>query len=170
MRPAIDLPELSALLTTADHVDVRSAEADVTLAEFVAGALGRPPGWRTRALFRARSMLARLLRLRHPDLPLTRALRPDQIPFAPGGKVGFFTVADAAEDSFILLEAADTHLTAHLAIVAEPATGGRKRFLVGTIVTYHNWTGPLYFAIIRPFHHVMIRAMVKAGVRCPCER
>ena len=157
-----DLPELSCLLTGADHVDVKTTESRVTLREFVAGALGWQPGW-MRALFRARAVLARLLRLRHPDLPVGPRLRPEEIRFTPGATVWFFTVTAAAEDRFIVLEATDTHLTGYLAVVTEPVATGRNRFHAITAVRYHRWTGPLYFNLVRPFHHLVVRSMVAAG-------
>ena len=119
MLSTIVAPELNPLLAGADHVDVKSTEADLTLREFVSSALGWQPGW-IRMLFRARVVFARLLRLRDPQLPTAPRLRPEEIPFSPGGKVRFFTVVGAAEDRYIVLEAADTHLTGYLAVVAEP--------------------------------------------------
>lgn len=160
----IAVPELAALLDGADHVDVKTTEAGVTLREFAAGALGWQPGW-MRVLFRARGVLARLLRLRHSDLPAAPRVRPEEIPFSPGGTVWFCTVAAAAEHRYLVLEAADTHLTAYLALVADAAGAGRSRFHAITIVRYHRWTGPLYFNLIRPFHHLVVRSMVEAGAR-----
>ena len=169
MLSTIVAPELNPLLTGADHVDVKSTEADVTLREFVSGALGYQPGWMRmlfRAmLFRARVVFARLLRLRNPEIQTAPRLRPEKIPFSPGAKVWFFTVVGAAEDRYIFLEASDTHLTGYLAVVAEPLTNGRTRFHNITIVRYHRWTGPLYFNVIRPFHHLVVRSMVNAGAR-----
>lgn len=164
LTPQADLPELRSLLAGADHVDVKSAEAGGTLREFVSGALGWQPGW-IRVLFRARAILAWLLRLRNPGLAAGPRLRPDEIPFTPGGAVWFFTVAAAAEDRYLVLEAADTHLTGYLAVVAEPVRAGRNRFRAITVVHYHRWTGPLYFTLIRPFHHLVVRSMVEAGAR-----
>jgi Protein of unknown function (DUF2867) len=90
-------------------------------------------------------------------------LRLEDIPFV--GKVWFFTVAEAAEDRYITLEVADTHLTAYRVIMAEFVASGRNRFQVVTVVKYRRWTGPLYFNVIRPFHHVVVRSMVNAGSR-----
>ena len=165
----IDAPELNPLLTGADHVDVRSTESDVTLREFVSGAIGWQPGW-MRVLHRARTVFARLLCLRDPDLPAGPRLRPEEIPLTPGGKVWFFTVVGAAEYRYIALEMTDTHLTAYLAIVAEPTVIGLNRFHAVTIVKYHRWTGPLYFNVIRPFHHLVVRSIVNAGARRVSER
>lgn len=164
MPPTIHPPELNPLLTGADHVDVKTTESDMTLREFVSAMVGWQPGWMN-LLFRARTVFARLLRLRDPDIPASPRLRPEAIPFAPGGEIGFFTVVGAAEDRCIVLEASDTHLTSYLAVVAEPVAVARNRFSVATIVKYRCWTGPLYFNVIRPFHHVVVRSMVNAGAR-----
>ncbi len=166
MLPIFRAPELQSLLTGADHVDVKTTQAGVTLRQFVAGAMGRQPGW-VRLLFRLRMVLARLLRLRDPEIPSGPPLRPEEIPFTVGGKVGFFTVAAAGEGRCIVLQAADTHLTGYLAVIAEPLSAGGNRFQVTTIVRYHHWTGPLYFNVIRPFHHIVVQSMVNAGARGP---
>jgi hypothetical protein len=48
MLSTIVAPELNPLLTGADHIDVKSTEANVTLREFVSSALGWQPGWRAK--------------------------------------------------------------------------------------------------------------------------
>jgi Protein of unknown function (DUF2867) len=159
-------PELNPLLAGADHVDVKITEANATLREFVSGALGWQPGW-MRMLFGARVVFARLLHLRNPQSLTGPRLRPEEIPFSPGGKVWFFTLVGAAEDRYILLEAADTHLTGYVAVVAEHLGHGRNKLHNITVVKYHRWTGPLYFNVIRPFHHLVVRSMVNAGARGP---
>ncbi|WP_422698682.1 DUF2867 domain-containing protein [Desulfosarcina cetonica] len=35
---------------------------------------------------------------------------------------------------------------------------------------YRNWTGPVYFNLIRPFHHLVVREMMKAGARRQTEQ
>lgn len=168
MKTVQAIPELADLLSGADHIDAKTAESQASLREFVAGAMSWQPGW-MRALFRARTVLARMLRLREPDIPLGGPLRPEEIPFTPGDKIAFFTVTDAAEDRYLILEAADNHLTCWLAIVTEPSTTGHARFEMVTVVKYHRWTGPLYFNIIRPFHHLLVASMTNAGARSPGE-
>jgi len=36
---------------------------------------------------------------------------------------------------------------------------------VVTVVRYHAWNGPVYFNMIRPFHHLVVGRMAAAGVR-----
>lgn len=182
MSLSIDAPELTSLLAGADHVDVKTVVAETSLREFVCSALSWQPGW-MRMLFQARAVLARLFGLRHLSGPVGPPLMPDEIPFAPGGKIAFFTVTGGAEGRYLILEASDTHLSGYLAIIAEPlaasvpgvrpVVNARNRFRVVTIVRYHRWTGPVYFTIIRPFHHLVVRSMVNAGARrgtSPVER
>ena len=164
-----EIPELAAVLDGADHVDVKSVESEMGLREFVAAALSFRPWWVT-ALFGVRSVFAWLLRLQQagPPTAARRRLRREQIPFRVGAAVSFFTVTAAQEDRFLLMSASDTHLTGYLAFVvvpADPASGSVRRCDVVTVVRYHQWTGPLYFFVVRPFHHLVVGGMVKAGAR-----
>lgn len=108
---------------------------------------------------------SRTFALAEPRRVRARRVRPEDVPFVRGGKVWFFTVVEAAEDRYIAVESADTHLTAYCVITAEPAAAGQNRFHVVTVVKYHRWTGPLYFNLIRPFHHLVVRSVVNAGSR-----
>ena len=165
-----DIPALAAVLAGADHVDVKTADVSVdgaasgpSLREFAAGALGFRPGWLV-ALFAARAVLAALLRLRHAvPTGSSRPLQPDEIDFTPGARVGFFTVVAAEEGRYLLLQASDTHLTGYLALVVDPPAGETRRYRAITVVRYHRFTGPLYFSVVRPFHHLVVAGMVRAG-------
>jgi hypothetical protein len=46
-----------------------------------------------------------------------------------------------------------------------------RRFIAGmlsyypiTIVFYKHWTGPVYFNLIRPFHHLVVARMARHGL------
>ncbi len=164
MRSPWQIPELAPLLKDADHVDVKIVEGRVTLREFLAGLAGYQPGWVT-ALYGVRRVFVRVLGMRQPGIPHALRLRPAQVPMTAGAKFSFFTVHGAQEDRYWAAETSDTHLTAALAVVAVPLGGGRTRFYVVTIVHYHHWTGPVYFNVIRPFHHLVVGNMARAGVR-----
>jgi hypothetical protein len=150
-------PELRALTEDADHVDVKTVEGDVTLREFLAGFISYEPGW-LRFLYRVRAGFVRLLGMRQGELPSAGDVRPEDVPFTPGEKLAFFTVTEAEEERYFVAGAAESHLTAWVAVVAEPG-----RFHVVTVVKYHRWTGPVYFNVIRPFHHLVVAGMARAG-------
>ncbi|NRQ32543.1 DUF2867 domain-containing protein [Nonomuraea sp. NN258] len=160
MSRSVDPPALRTLVDGADLVDVRTIDGQATLRAFAAGALGWAPWW-LRGLYLARGVFARLLRTAHPDVrPGSDGMTAADIPFEPGRRIGFFRVVDAVEERYLLLSASDSHLAAHLALVAEP----ENRFRLVTVVKYLHWTGRLYFAVIRPFHAVVVRGMARAGI------
>lgn len=156
-------PTVAALLVDADHVDVKQIESRVPLRPFVASMLSFDPPW-LRALYGIRGLFVRLLGMRQPGIPQGVRIEPEALPMVAGEKAHFFTVTAAEEGRFWVAHATDRHLTAWIAVVAEPAEG-RTRFHVATIVRYHHWTGPLYFNVIRPFHHLVVWAMMRAGTR-----
>jgi hypothetical protein len=164
MPELADAPELRSLLEGADHVDVKTAESDLSMREFIATALEYRPAW-LRGLFAARTVIARLLRLEKPSAPSRPALRAQDISFVPGDEISFFTVLDAAEDRFIILEAADSHLVGYLAFLISPGERAANRYQAVTVVKYLRWTGPLYFNVIRPFHHLVVRRIIDHAAR-----
>jgi len=163
MTTDLDLPELRPYLDGADHVDVKSATSSAGFREVVARSLSWQPAW-LKALFAARVLLARLIRLDEPSAPRGREIRPEDVSFTPGDTMAFFTVADGAEDRFLVVEAADNHLTGRLAVTAEPVAEGNLYKAI-TIVHYHRRAGRFYFNLIRPFHHIVVRRMLAAGTR-----
>jgi hypothetical protein len=157
-------PVLAPLLEGADHVDVKQVEGELGLREFAAGMLAYEPAW-LRALYGVRWLFVRVLGMRQEGLAPSMKLTAERVSMRPGDRAGFFTVTMGEEDRYWVVEATESHLTAYLGVVAEPLPAGRRRFHVLTIVRYHRWTGPVYFNVIRPFHHLVVRQMMKAGVR-----
>ena len=89
---------------------------------------------------------------------------PADVPWQPGEAAYFFKVIATAPEQYWFAEAAEAHLTAKLGVVAEPLTTVRQRFHVVTVLHYNKWTGVVYFNVIRPFHHLVVRSMMKAAV------
>lgn len=152
------------LLANAHHIDEKTIEGRVTLREFLAGMLSYYPGW-IRFLYHVRAGFVRLLGMRQEKMPAMPHLRPEDIVFTPGVRETIFTVEAAQEDAYWIAFARDSHLTAYLSVSVEALEDGRNRFHVTTVVHYHNWAGPVYFNVIRPFHHVVVQSMMRAGVR-----
>lgn len=155
------VPELSPLLKSADHVDVKVVEGAVSLNEFVAGMFSYYPGW-MKTLYRIRWGFVRLLGMKQTGIPQNVTMRPTDLPQTAGEKAAFFTVELAEENRYWVASAAESHLTAYIGVIAE-AVGSHQRFYVITIVHYHRWTGPVYFNVIRPFHHLVVNQMAQAG-------
>ncbi len=80
--------------------------------------------------------------------------------------VTFFEVRCAKEDAYWISETPrDKHLKAYFGVAAEPLINANNRFYVVTTVFYKHWTGPVYFNLIRPFHHLVVSRMAHAGLK-----
>ncbi|WP_119069494.1 DUF2867 domain-containing protein [Aggregatilinea lenta] len=162
---ARQFPALAAYMDDADHIDIKHIDARLDLRAFVAATMTYEPGWMV-ALYRIRERLVRVLGIPSDGVPIGQGqTRPEDLVFAPGGKVSFFNTLAAEEDRFWLGAVDDTHLSAGAAIVAEPLGEGVNRFYTITVVHYHNQRGRVYFNIIRPFHHLVVYTSMRSAIR-----
>ena len=156
-------PMAKKLMVDADHIDIKVVEGKVTLREFLANMFSYMPLW-LRGLYTIRKGFVRLLGMRQEGMPQGMRIEPSKISFEKGGKAGFFEIIEAKEDEYYFSGARESHLTAVLGVVPEPLEN-KTRFHVYTIVHYHRFTGPIYFNVIRPFHHFVVGAMIRNGVK-----
>ena len=160
------IEEIQPYLKNANHVDVKTVDGSVNLRQFIASMMSHQPWWLV-LLYRIRAVVARILGLEKQmkvDGPIRIA--PEDISFEPGGSAHFFIVRKASEDKYLIAETPeDKHLRAYIAILLEALDSEITRFHVLTIVFYKHWTGPVYFNLIRPFHHLVVRQMINAGVK-----
>ena len=147
----------------ADYLDEKTARSDATLRVFLAGFLSHYPWWVV-ILYGVRAVFVRFLGMRQRSAHVSLHLTPAEVPFRAGAPATIFRVDAAREDAYWIASATDRHLTARVAILREP-TGFGTRFRVITIVHHHHWTGRVYLAAIRPFHHIVVRGMIRAGQR-----
>jgi hypothetical protein len=158
------VPHLLELMETADHVDIKTIEGVVSLRQFIAGMLSYSPAW-LKFLYGVRWFFVRLLGMKQESVPGGLSMTAEKVSFEPGDPAAFFSVKMAEEEKYWFAGITESHLTAHLGVVVEP--GQPRRFHVVTIVHYNRWTGPVYFNVIRPFHHIVVGQMMKAGVNQP---
>lgn len=158
------VPAIASVLQGADHVDVKTVEGEVSLREFLAGMSTFMPRW-VRFLFRARVLLVWALCLDENTVPEPPRLRPEEVPMKPGETAFLFTVRQAEEDCYWLADVEDRNLSSSLGVVVERLGGARNRFHVVTVVHYKNWAGPVYFNLIRPFHHLVVWRLARMGIR-----
>ncbi|NDJ51549.1 MAG: DUF2867 domain-containing protein [Chloroflexi bacterium] len=153
---------LCGVLADSDHYDHKTIDGSGDLRAFLAGMINYDPPWMT-ALYAVRAAFVRLLGMRQGGIPRSPGLEPEDIDFEPGAKVSFFRTEQAEERQFWVGVIPDKHLTARLIVAAEPLETEQTRFHVGTVVHYQRWTGPLYFNVIRPFHHLVVSSMMRAA-------
>ncbi len=164
MEDILKHPELAEFFRNVDYIDVKHIEGETSLRAFIAGMLSYYPWWVV-ALYRIREILVSLLGLVRHDRPeRLPSFSTDDISFAPEDNVSFFIVRKGEEDAFWLSETPpDKHLTAYFCVTADKQRSGLTRFEVVTAIRYLHWTGPVYFNLIRPFHHLVVSQMMRAG-------
>ena len=148
----------------ADFTDIKTIESRNDLRTFIAAMLSYYPWWIV-MLYRIRVVIVQLLGLVKHEAPAELPdLQPEQISFTPGEAVTFFIVRMAEENVYWFSETPpDKHLRAYFGIVAEPLANDLKRYYIVTIVHYRHWTGPVYLNLIKPFHHLVVARMARAG-------
>jgi hypothetical protein len=162
------LPELAHWLDGADHVDVKTATgpAATSLRAFVAGVFTYQPRW-VQALFAVRWLLVRALGMSQDGLPPRSAAEPERVPITPGETFEFLTVRHAVPDRYWIGGVDDKHLSFNVIAAVEPLENpiDQCRFHLATVVRYNHWTGPVYFNLIRPFHHLIVWLAVKSAAK-----
>ncbi|BDQ34249.1 DUF2867 domain-containing protein [Pseudodesulfovibrio portus] len=157
MNDALIPERWSRLAEGADHVDARTGQGTVSVLELAAGILSYRPAWMD-VLWRMRGWLVRGLGLGRQEVHVLR-FTAETLPVKPGVSLGFFEVVDSDGKTFWIVEGRESHLEAILAVFAEPMPGkpGVSRFRVVTVVRYRSRIGPIYFNIIKPFHHLVVK-------------
>lgn len=162
------IPAIHALAADADHIDIKSVSSELSMRQLLANMFSYMPKW-VRFLYAVRWLFVRILGMKQTGLPQQKRIIAEEISFEKGANTAFFQVVEAREDQHWFAAATEKHLTAHLGLIAEPpaevGSKHNKRFHMVTLVHYHHWTGPLYFNLIRPFHHLVVNQMMKAAVQ-----
>lgn len=144
----------AASLGAADSVDASAVDLPLgtTAVEFTTAALGAAPRWVER-LLSLRDLLVRPFGLRR-----TAPAGPGGLRLEPGQRVGPFVVF-AVDDAEVLLGDDDTHLGFRTSFAVRPRSGGAEGVCT-TVVRYDNAFGRAYFTVIRPFHHLVVAALL----------
>jgi hypothetical protein len=166
MEYILKFSELEKYFENADFTDVKVFEGQTTLRKFIASMLSYYPWWIVQ-LYRIRKLLVSILGLvKHKEPEELPNLQPEDVSFTPGENVTFFIVRSTKEEIFWISETPDDkHLQAYFGVVKEPVSDSINRFYVITTVFYKHWTGPIYFNLIRPFHHLVVSRMAKYGLK-----
>jgi len=91
-------------------------------------------------------------------------------PCVSGQAFGFFTVVDRTEEE-ILMGEEDRHLDFLFSVMVRALPGkAAPSVIMATAVRFNNLLGRLYFIPVKPFHRIIVRAMLKNTVSCLMER
>ncbi len=146
----------------AHHIDIKHVDSNLTMNQFIAGVFNYQPSWMT-ALYRVRQVFVRFLGMHQNGIPRPLQLDPDTLDLVIGEKIAFFDIDDVRANEYLVVSAEESHLKAILMIIREPLETDISRYYAVTIVHYNNWAGPIYFNVIRPFHHIVVSKMIQSG-------
>lgn len=68
-------------------------------------------------------------------------------------------VAKSENETVLCLN--DKHLKAYLSVYIEKFSTDNQKISIITLVEFHNWLGYVYFYAIYPFHHIVVRSMLR---------
>ena len=134
---------------------VKALSPDEMLIRFWTG----QPGW-VKSLFRLRNFLVRFVGLKGGEGLDTEAFEKS---IREGGTYGLSSVRAKNERETVML-LTDKHLDASLSVyVAEE--GAKKRVYAITLVKFRRTLGRVYFFVIRPFHALIVKSMLKRAIK-----
>ena len=105
-------------------------------------------------LFKIRNKIVSLFGLKNEVLDIDKII----LPFKVGDKVGFFKVFEAYDNEIVVGED-DAHLDFRVSILLDKKKG--NLLSVKTMVNFNNTFGKLYFFLIRPFHIIIVRTIIR---------
>jgi hypothetical protein len=92
----------------------------------------------------------------------TEMKRNENPNFKVGDKVGIFKIYEISENEIIAGED-DKLLDFRVSVLREVLD--ETTITVLTTVQYNNWFGKLYFIIVKPFHKVVVKSLIKSAAK-----
>lgn len=121
------------------------------------------PNW-IEKLFRLRNAIVSVFGLKTGDKAASRKEVLANFKGEIGEKIGVFKVFDRATDEIILGED-DIHLNFRVSFLLAPKEQYRKDVIISTTVHFNNWFGRLYFFPVKPFHKLIVPAMLESVIK-----
>ena len=146
ITPAVDADALLAGAQFSDAFCIQISELDARHA--AERMMARQPRW-TEALLALRNLLVAPLGLKTSGAN----------PAVPRDMIGIFPVVSQTPDRLIA-GFNDRHLDFRVVVDVTPP-GSVRRVTATTLVKTHNWLGRTYLAIIRPFHRLIVSALLR---------
>jgi hypothetical protein len=115
------------------------------------------PGW-INTLMSIRDAIVGPLGLRTgKDKPVENVDK--DVKYEAGSNAGYFTILIRNENE-IILSGDDKHLYFRISVLKEDCENENIKIHLTTIVIYHNIFGKIYFFFVKPFHRLIVKAML----------
>ncbi len=113
------------------------------------------PKW-VEGMMKLRNKIVRLFGLKN------EMNRNENTNFEVGDKIGIFKIYAIQEDEIIAGED-DKHLDFRVSIhrIIEKET----TICISTLVQYNNWFGKLYFFVVKPFHKIVVKSLIRKAAK-----
>jgi len=121
------------------------------------------PGW-VNALMKLRNILVKPFGLQGGEsiaVPVVQAIR--------NGESHGLMAVPFKNDRETVVKLSDKHLDAYMSVYIDPNNPTTSVSVI-TAVKYHNRLGRAYFFIIRPFHKIIVRSMLKNTINRECKK
>jgi hypothetical protein len=116
------------------------------------------PKW-VNTLLKIRNAIVEPLGLKTGDPNPIREIEKN-IKIEVGSKDVFFTVLTRNENEIVMSED-DKHLYFRTSVLKEYTENNTIKIHLTTIVIYHNVFGKIYFFFVKPFHRIIMKAILK---------
>lgn len=153
-----ELPNTEGINNALRRVDFYDSFATTnqvnTLNDIVLMVFGSAPNW-VSWLFRFRNFIVRFIGLK-TDFEQTK------VDFVVGGHIGFFEIFSICHNE-VVIGADDSHLNFRASIYNSDSS--EFNIHVTTLVQFHNKLGRAYMFVIKPFHRIVVKAMIKQAFK-----
>ncbi|WP_162426100.1 DUF2867 domain-containing protein [Pontibacter pudoricolor] len=118
------------------------------------------------ALFAIRNKVVGLFGLKSSGQPSDRQQRLDKFTCEPGQQLGLFKVFEKTENEVVLGED-DKHLNFRVSLLLDRLLDdtAKRSLTITTTVKFNNLFGRVYFLFVRPFHQLIVPAMLKGIIK-----
>ncbi|MBL6446746.1 DUF2867 domain-containing protein [Fulvivirga sp. 29W222] len=163
------LPKESILANTNyDYADSYKSEVNHGANEVDSVAVGKAffsssPKWIT-YLFDLRNRLVSIFGLKTSDQIKDKEEILNNFKGNPGEQLGLFKVYSKTDNELILGED-DKHLDFRVSLLLDTIAPSKRSLTISTIVKYNNRFGKLYFLLVKPFHKLIVPAMLKEIIK-----
>lgn len=123
------------------------------------------PKWLDK-LFALRNSIVKLFGLKVPGNGIERERELQNFRCEPEERIGLFKIIQCSENEAVLGED-DKHLDFRVALLLQKSSVDDKvkELTIATLVKFHNNWSKLYFIPVKPFHRLIVPAMLKGIIR-----
>lgn len=133
---------------------------DISAAQIGKAFFSSAPNW-VSALFTVRNKVVKLFGLKVAETTANKQALLDKFTCSPNERLGLFKVFERTANEVILGED-DKHLNFRVSLLkADTNDANQKKLTVSTTVVYKNAFGSIYFLPVKPFHSIIVPAMLK---------